>query len=227
MFLQSAGLLAVGSLLPGCNASESKDPNRLSKPNVIYILSDDLGYGDLSCYGQKRFATPHLDRLAREGMRFTQHYAGSTVCAPSRCSLMTGLHTGHTQIRGNIGVEPEGQYPLAEGTYTLPRMFKDAGYVTGAFGKWGLGGTGNSGDPSRHGFDLFFGYKCQSLAHFYYPKYLWRNEEKVELPDNDPKTQQGVYSHDLIMSEALKFIQDNKDKPFFVYLTGTIPREIS
>ncbi len=223
MFLQSAGLLAVGSLLPGCTMSESKGPNRLSKPNVIYILADDLGYGDLSCYGQKRFATPNLDRMAQEGLRFTQHYAGSTVCAPSRCSLMTGLHTGHTQIRGNIGFEPEGQYPLAEGTYTLPRMFKDAGYATGAFGKWGLGATGNSGDPGRQGFDLFFGYKCQSLAHFYYPKYLWRNEEKVELPDNDPKTQQGVYSHDLIMSEALKFIQDHKDKPFFVYLTATIP----
>ncbi|MEN6309195.1 MAG: arylsulfatase [Anaerohalosphaeraceae bacterium] len=223
MFLQTAGLLGIGSLLPSCSAWESNGHRRQSKPNVIYILADDLGYGDLSCYGQKRFATPNLDRLAQEGMRFTQHYAGSTVCAPSRCCLMTGLHTGHAQIRGNKGVEPEGQYPLAEGTYTLPRMFKDAGYATGAFGKWGLGGTGNSGDPSRQGFDLFFGYKCQSLAHFYYPKYLWRNEDKVELPDNDPKTQQGLYSSDLIMDEALQFVRANKDKPFFMYLTGTIP----
>ena len=136
MFLQAAGLLGIGAFLPSCRSLDSNGRIGQPKPNVIYILADDLGYGDLSCYGQKRFATPNLDRLAQEGMRFTQHYAGSTVCAPSRCSLMTGLHTGHAQIRGNKGVEPEGQYPLAEGTYTLPRMFKDAGYVTGAFGKW-------------------------------------------------------------------------------------------
>jgi arylsulfatase A len=222
-FLQYTGLLTTQLALAGCSClSSGKTPSK-NKPNVIYILADDLGYGDLSCYGQKRFETPNIDRLAAEGMRFTQHYSGSTVCAPSRCSLMTGLHTGHTQVRGNQEIKPEGQFPLAAGTFTLPTLFKKAGYVTGAFGKWGLGGPDSDGAPNKQGFDQFFGYNCQREAHFFYPKHLWRNEQKVELPDNDPTAQKGVYAHDLIVDEAFGFVRKNKDKSFFMYMPITIP----
>jgi arylsulfatase A-like enzyme len=213
--------------LAGC-LPDSQYPlaNRPAGPNIIYILADDLGYGDLSSYGQREFATPNIDRLAAEGLKFTQHYAGSTVCAPSRCSLMTGLHTGHCQIRGNKNTLPEGQWPLEAGTFTIARMLRDAGYTTGAFGKWGLGSPaaeGSDGDPNNQGFDYFFGYNCQSQAHKYYPRYLWRNLNKIELPGNDPEKQTGDYSHDLIMNEALGFIRKNKNGPFFVYLPLTIP----
>jgi arylsulfatase A len=222
-FLQYTGLLTTHCILAGCSTLANQKIAKKDRPNVIYILADDLGYGDLSCYGQKKFQTPNIDRLAAEGMLFTQHYSGSTVCAPSRCSLMTGLHTGHTQVRGNKGVEPEGQFPLAAGTLTLPTIFKQAGYVTGAFGKWGLGAAGNSGEPAKQGVDYFFGYQCQSQAHFYYPDHLRRNEQRVELPGNDPKTQQGAYSHDLIADEALAFVRKNKDKLFFMYMPVTLP----
>ncbi|NDV61953.1 sulfatase-like hydrolase/transferase [Puniceicoccales bacterium CK1056] len=184
-------------------------------PNIIYILTDDLGYGDLSCYGQEKFQTPHIDKLATEGIKFTQHYSGSTVCAPARCSLMTGLHTGHAQVRGNSPVWPEGQEPMAAGTVTIPSLLKSAGYTTGMFGKWGLGAPGSASDPMVF-FDEFYGYNCQRLAHSYYPEYLWHNNEKVPL---DGKT----HSHDLIMNAALEFIQSNKEKPFFCYLPVTIP----
>jgi len=222
-FLQYAGFLTTNCLLAGCNALAVQKIVKKDKPNVIYILADDLGYGDLSCYGQKKFQTPNIDRLAAEGMLFTQHYSGSTVCAPSRCSLMTGLHTGHTQVRGNSEIKPEGQFPLAAGTFTLPNMFKQAGYVTGAFGKWGLGGPGSSGDPNKQGFDYFFGYNCQRQAHYYYPDHLWRNEQRVELPDNNPSTQKGIYAHDLIVDEAFDFVRRNKDKSFFMFMPVTIP----
>jgi len=168
--------------------SLSKEESR--KPNIIYILADDLGYGDLSCYGQKKFKTPNIDRLAAEGIRFTQHYAGNTVCAPSRCALMTGLHTGHAQIRGNREVMPEGQAPMKAGTVTIPTLLSTAGYATGMFGKWGLGAPGSESDPVLF-FDEFYGYNCQREAHTYYPIHLWHNSNKVEL---DGKT----YSHDLI-----------------------------
>jgi len=186
------------------------------KPNIVYILADDLGYGDLSCYGQKKFRTPHIDRMAAEGMRFTDHYAGSTVCAPSRCCLMTGKHTGHAFIRGNKELRPEGQHPIPADTVTLAKRLKKAGYATGLFGKWGLGGPGTEGEPNRQGFDEFFGYNCQRHAHSYWVKYLWHNRKKVPL---DGKT----YSHDLILEQALKFIQANKDRPFFCYLPVTVP----
>lgn len=186
------------------------------KPNIIYILADDLGYGDLSCYGQTKFATPNLDRMAAEGMRFTQHYAGSTVCAPTRCVLMTGLHTGHCVIRGNAEVQPIGQQPMPGDTVTLPKLLKAAGYATGAFGKWGLGYPGSEGDPLNQGFDEFFGYNCQRNAHTYYPTWLYDNDQQIEL---DGKT----YAHDLIMDRALQFIRDHKDQPFFCYLPVTIP----
>ncbi len=192
------------------------------KPNIVYFLADDLGYGDLGCYGQKVIRTPYLDQMAREGMRFTQHYAGSTVCAPSRSCLMTGQHTGHTPIRGNKEVQPEGQWPLPADAVTLAEVLKKAGYVTGAFGKWGLGYPGSEGDPTKQGFDEFFGYNCQRMAHNQYPYYLWHNREKVWLPGNSGR-KTGQYGPDLIQQEALKFIERNKDRPFFLYVPCTLP----
>lgn len=221
-FLKLAGLQSV-LLLTGCSKGLRSGADSARKPNIIYILADDLGYGDLGCYGQSKFRTPHIDRMAREGMRFTQHYAGSTVCAPSRCSLMTGLHTGHCQVRGNKGMEPEGQYPLEADTVTLAHRLKAAGYATGAIGKWGLGGPGSSGEPNRQGFDYFYGFLCQSLAHNYYPTHLWRNDEKVVLEGNDPETQTGQYAHDLMADEALAFIRRHRSEPFFLYLPFIIP----
>jgi arylsulfatase A len=191
-------------------------PAAAEKVNIVYILLDDAGYGDLSCYGQTKFETPHIDRMAREGMKFTQHYAGSTVCAPTRSVLMTGKHTGRTYIRGNKEVQPEGQHPLPAGTVTLPKLLREAGYATGAFGKWGLGPPGSEGDPVNQGFDVFFGYNCQRQAHTYYPGHLWRNTERVEL---DGET----YAHDLIMEEGLKFIRDHRERPFFCFFPVTIP----
>ena len=186
-----------------------------SQPNIVYILLDDAGYGDLSCYGQKKFKTPNIDRLAAEGMKFTDHYAGSTVCAPTRCVLMTGKHTGHCFVRGNREVQPEGQAPMPAEIVTLPRVLKQAGYTTGAFGKWGLGAPGSASDPAEH-FDVFYGYNCQRQAHTYYPTHLWHNTKKIML---DEKT----YSHTMINDQALKFIEDHKAGPFFCFMPITIP----
>lgn len=186
------------------------------KPNIIYIMCDDAGFGDFSCYGQKLFETPNIDKLATEGMKFSQHYSGSTVCAPSRCSLMTGYHTGHCFVRGNKEVRPVGQHPIPDATLTVAEILKKAGYTTGAFGKWGLGSPGSEGDPVHQGFDRFYGYNCQRNAHTYYPRWLFDNLKRVEL---DGKT----YSHDLIMEQGLNWIRANKDKPFFCYLPVTIP----
>ncbi len=193
-----------------------------SPPNIIYILADDLGYGDLGCYGQQKFATPHLDRMAEEGIRFLRHYSGSTVCAPSRSVLMTGLHTGHTPIRGNQEVQPEGQMPLPGEEILLPERLKEAGYVTGAFGKWGLGFPGSEGDPVNQGFDRFFGYNCQRYAHRYYPEYLWSDREKYILEGND-WTQTVTYAPDVIQEETLEFIRNNRDTAFFAYVPMVIP----
>ncbi|MCP4888522.1 MAG: arylsulfatase [Planctomycetaceae bacterium] len=184
-------------------------------PNIIYIMADDLGYGDLSCFGQTKFETPNIDRIASEGVTFTDYYAGSTVCAPTRCVLMTGMHTGHTFVRGNREVQPEGQAPMPADIVTLPRLLKQAGYTTGMFGKWGLGAPGSESDPVKH-FDTFYGYNCQRQAHTFYPTHLWDNDRKVPL---DEKT----YSADLISDQLLKFVRDNKDKPFFAYVPFTIP----
>lgn len=188
------------------------------KPNVIFILADDLGYGDLGCFGQKLIQTPNIDKIAAEGMRFTQAYAGATVCAPSRCSLMTGMHNGHAAIRGNQEVKPEGQLPMPADTVTVAHMMKQAGYKTGLIGKWGLGHPGSVSTPDKMGFDYFFGYNCQREAHEYYPQHLWRNTEKVML--NGEK-----YSHDLMAEDALKFVRDNKGGPFFLDLSFTIPHQ--
>ncbi|ANQ52573.2 arylsulfatase [Flammeovirga sp. MY04] len=192
------------------------------RPNIIYILADDLGYGDLGCYGQSKIETPHIDKMANEGMLFFQHYAGSTVCAPSRSALLTGLHTGHTPIRGNRENKLEGQHPLRAEAFTMAEMLQQNGYTTGAFGKWGLGFVGTEGDPNNQGFDEFYGYNCQREAHRYFPKHLWHNDQKVLLEGNDFKNTV-TYSGDLIHEQALKFLEDNKDKPFFMYYPNVIP----
>ena len=206
--------------------------------NVVFILADDLGWGEVGCYGQKKIPTPHLDALAAQGMRFTQHYSGAPVCAPSRCVLMTGKHLGHAEVRGNLPAKrklpqfDEGQYPLTESAVTIAQLFQKAGYATGAMGKWGLGPVGSTGDPNRKGFDLFYGYNCQSVAHSYYPAHLWRNAEKVvinEKPIHSPAKQlEGqvklddwigqTYAPKLMIAEAEKFIEANKSGPFFLYL---------
>lgn len=186
------------------------------RPNIIFIMADDLGYGDLGCYGQTRIKTPHIDKLAAEGMRFTQCYAGSTVCAPSRSCLMTGQHTGHTLIRGNARI------PLRPEDTTIAEVMKGAGYATGIVGKWGLGEPDTTGVPNRQGFDHWFGYLNQRNAHNYYPDHLWRNEERHPLPANEGDGR-GAYTHDLFTEDALQFIDDNTAQPFFLYLPYTIP----
>jgi len=209
-------------IIHGCASKKSEESETGRRPNIIYILADDLGYGDLSCYGQTKFSTPNIDKLAEEGIQFTQHYSGSTVCAPSRSSLMTGLHTGHTPIRGNKEWKPEGQWPMGSEWYTIAEMMKEAGYVTGAFGKWGLGYPGSEGDPNNQGFDEFFGYNCQRMAHNYYPYHLWKNQEKVMLDGNEG-TEKGTYAPEIIHRQAIDFLEKNKDKEFFLYYPSVIP----
>jgi len=210
IFLSCFFLTAVSLLWTGVSSA-----SEATKPNIIYILLDDAGYGDLACYGQEKFPTPNIDRLAAEGMKFTDHYSGSTVCAPTRCCLMTGVHTGHSYVRGNREVQPEGQAAMPADIVTIPRLLAQAGYRSGAFGKWGLGAPGSTSDPAKH-FDWFYGYNCQRQAHNYYPNHLWQNFERVPL---DGKT----YTATLIGDEALQFIRDHHTQPFFAYLPVTIP----
>jgi len=191
------------------------------RPNIIYILADDLGYGDLGCYGQALIQTPRLDQMAAEGIRFTQHYAGSTVCAPSRSCLMTGQHTGHTRVRDNIGADGE-RVPLRAEDTTVAEVLRRAGYATGLIGKWGLGEPGTTGIPNRKGFDYFYGYLNQARAHNYYPDYVWRNETQVWLEGNRDGGK-GQYSHDLCTEEALSFVERHHREPFFLYLAYQIP----
>lgn len=196
------------------------------KPNIIFIMADDLGYGDLGSYGQKLIKTPHLDKMGAEGMKFLQCYAGSTVCAPSRSVLMTGQHTGHTYVRGNAKVNlPDEQVTVAE-------VLKKAGYVTALIGKWGLGHEGSEGMPTRQGFDHFYGYLDQHHAHNYYPTFLIRGEKRVKLKNKVPKegqwgqgvaTEKNEYTHDLMVKDTLEWVDKNHDKPFFLYLALTIP----
>lgn len=193
-------------------------PASAQRPNIVFILADDLGYGDVGAYGQQLIRTPHLDELAREGMTFTQMYAGTSVCAPSRSSLMTGQHTGHTYIRGNKEIRPEGQQPLPDSAITVAEVLRQAGYATGAFGKWGLGPVGSSGDPIRQGFDVFYGYNSQLESHRYYPTHLWDNDNRVALDHQD------VYAPDLIQQKLLAFIdQQTGGRPFFLYAAYTLP----
>jgi arylsulfatase A-like enzyme len=252
-------LFSVPLLLPlvvGCTAAKPPEPE--PPPNIVYILADDLGYGELGVYGQELIETPNIDRLARGGVRFTQHYSGSPVCAPSRGVILTGLHTGHAHIRGNdemgdrgdvwdfakMAADPnlEGQRPLPAGTRTLGRVLQEAGYATGFVGKWGLGGPLTEGIPNEQGFDFFFGYNCQRQAHTYYPVHLWRNREKVPLDNemvpphtpleegadpNDPASYARYrlqeYAPDLLLAEALEFMERKREGPFFLYFASPIP----
>ncbi len=250
-FVKRAGMTAAAMAfadLQGCASGDGRRP-----PNIVFILADDLGYNELGSYGQEKIRTPHLDRMAEEGMRFTQHYSGSPVCAPSRCVLLTGMHTGHAYIRDNDEMPErgdvwrdlslEGQRPLPENTTTIASLLKEVGYATGAMGKWGLGGPGSTGEPNRQGFDTWYGYLGQRLAHNYYPVHLWRNGEKHVLEGNeyfhphqrlpedaDPNAPASYepysgtqYAPDLIAEEALDFINRNREQPFFLFLPFTIP----
>ena len=213
------------------------------RPNVVFILADDLGYREMGAFGQKLIKTPNLDRLAAEGMKLTQHYSGNAVCAPSRCVLMTGKHPGHAIVRSNKATPPEGQWPIPDQEVTLAELMQSAGYVTGAFGKWGLGGPQSSGTPLKQGCDRFFGYNCQSHAHSYYPSYLWDDAKHVKLNNNppvpghaslakgadpaDPKSYDRFkgqdYAPDRINAAALDFIRKNKGRNFFLYYPTVIP----
>ena len=219
-----SAIIAVALCCHAGHAASAREPS--IKPNVIFILADDLGYGDLGCYGQQRIKTPHIDRLAREGMRFTDFYAGSTVCAPSRCVLMTGYHTGHCLIRGNARV------PLRPEDLTVAEVFHTAGYATALCGKWGLGEEGSTGVPTRQGFDFFFGYLNQHHAHNYYPAHLYRNDERIPLKNVVPgkgefgggvASEKIQYAPDLITAEALAWIEQNKADPFFLYFAPALP----
>jgi len=204
-------------------------------PNIVLIMADDLGYGELGSYGQTKIKTPVLDQLARDGMRFTNFYCGNAVCAPSRCVLMTGKHSGHAYVRNNgdpgkmlpitksLGAEFPGQNPLPAEEVTIAEMLKQKDYATAAIGKWGLGHFGSSGDPNLQGFDLFYGFNCQRHAHNHYPKFLWRNRTKETLPGNDRTLSGDTFSQDRFREVALEFIDENKDRPFFLYLPFAIP----
>lgn len=226
-------LLKLIAFFAACGLAVSPGAAPSGKPNAVFILADDLGYGDLGCYGQKLIQTPNIDRLAIEGMKFTQFYAGSCVCAPSRCVLMTGQHTGHCWVRGNAGRENIFAQTLREEDKTIAEVFKAAGYATAMFGKWGLGEIGSSGHPNQQGFDHFFGYLNQHHAHNYYTTFLVRNREPVALRNmpaqGDPERGDGWaktkvdYSHDLIFEEAMEWLAKNRSRPFFLYLPFTIP----
>src|SRR5437762_2974259 len=206
-------LALLGCFASGGSASAQPAP---PPPNVLLIQADDLGYGDVSAYGQARFQTPALDRLAREGIRFTQYYAGSTVCAPSRAALMTGTHTGHGWIRGNGGL-PGGDVPLRPEDVTMAEVLREAGYRTAVIGKWGLGQPGTTGQPDRQGFDYAFGFLDHRHAHRQFTDHLWRNGEQVRIDlDRD-------YVNDLFTKEAAAFIERGDPRPFFLYLNYTVP----
>lgn len=205
------------------------------KPNIVFIMADDLGYNELGCYGQQIIKTPNIDRIAAEGIKFTQFYSGEAVCAPARCVLMTGKHTGHSYIRNNanpkhlqhlkdqFGWEFPGQYPIPDEEVTIAELLKTKGYATAACGKWGLGHFGTTGDPNKQGFDLFYGFNCQVHAHNHYPKFLWRNNQKEILPGNDRTLYGETYSQDKFTEVALEFIRENQDAPFFLYLPFAVP----
>ena len=243
-----AVLISLGLGLGACQPDAGSP-----KPNIVLIVADDLGYGELGSYGQPRIRTPTLDRLAETGMRFSRHYSGSPVCAPSRATLLTGLHTGHAVVRDNDEMTErgdvwgdtliEGNHPLPSGTHTIGRMLQDAGYVTAAIGKWGLGGPGDTGEPNLQGFDHWYGYMCQREAHNYYPTHLWRNGEREALPGNppfrahqrfpaaadpnDPASYAGyrgeTYAMDVMMADAVAFVREHAAEPFFLYLPFPVP----
>lgn len=224
----------------GISLSAAEVANR--PPNIVFLIADDLGYGELGCFGQKIIRTPHLDRLAEQGMKMTRHYAGNPVCATSRCVLMTGMHPGHATIRNNREWKPEGQWPINDDDVTIAEVLKQAGYVSGGYGKWGLGGPDTAGRPLNQGFTHFFGYNCQREAHNFYPTFL-RNDGEVfplknpkfsahqKLPEgadpNDPASYEQFtgpdYSADLIAERAREFVRKYADQPFFLYYPTTVP----
>ncbi|TWU07553.1 arylsulfatase [Stieleria varia] len=234
--------LVLSVLLLG-SAPKPLHAQSAARPNVVFILADDLGYREMGAFGQELIKTPNLDRLAAEGMRLTQHYSGNAVCAPSRCVLMTGKHPGHAFVRNNRESKPEGQHPIPDSEITLAELMKRAGYATGAFGKWGLGGPATDGRPLNQGVDRFFGYNCQRHAHSYYPSYLWDNEQRIALSNdpeipghgslakdadpNDPRSYDEFkgtdYAPDRINAQVLQFIRDHKSEPFFLYYPTVIP----
>ena len=220
--MKSAYLLLIallGGSGPAASAAAPAPP-----PNIIFILSDDLAQGDLGCYGQKQIQTPNLDRMAAEGTRYTQAYCGTTVCAPSRTSLMTGLHSGHSPVRGNWEIaKGEGQIPLPAETVTVAGILQSAGYATACMGKWGMGMFDTTGSPLKKGFDHFFGYNCQRHAHSYFPTYLYRNDQRFDLPGNDGKGIGKTYAQDLIAQDVLDWVRQKKDQPFFLYYAITLP----
>ena len=233
--------LSLAVCLAGATLAGAATRAHPQATNIVFILADDLGYGELGCYGQKKIRTPHIDRLAREGMRFTQHYTGAPVCAPARCVLLTGQHLGRAQIRGNRdsgnGRIYPGQWPITAEIVTIAEALKAQGYKTGAFGKWGLGPSNTSGSPIEQGFDRYFGYNCQRNAHSYYPPFLDSDEREVAInkypiPGHDRKPEGEVraedyraenYAPDLILKEALAFLDRSKDAPFFLYLPFVEP----
>jgi arylsulfatase A-like enzyme len=210
----------IGLLLTLAAARAGELP---AKPNIIFILSDDLAQGDLGCYGQKLIKTPNLDRMAAEGTRYLQAYCGTSVCAPSRSSLMTGLHMGHCPVRANREAKPEGQLPLPAGTVTVARVLKDAGYATACTGKWGMGMFDTTGSPLKVGFDHFFGYNCQRHAHSYFPTYLYNDDKRFDLEGNDGKGIGKTYAQKLIADDTLAWVRKHKDQPFFLFYAITLP----
>ncbi|MBI1311559.1 sulfatase-like hydrolase/transferase [bacterium] len=238
LFPVLTAVVALAACVTGLSANAADQ-----KPNIVFILADDLGYRELGCFGQEKIKTPNLDRLASQGMKLTQHYCGNAVCAPSRCVLMTAKHPGHAFVRNNKSTPPEGQWPIPDSEVTLAEVLHDQGYVTGAFGKWGLGGPGSCGDPMVQGLDRFFGYNCQAHAHSYYPSYLWDNDKHIELNNNppipghkglakgaDPNNPRSYdefkgqdYAPDRINAAALEFVKANRDRPFFLYYPTVIP----
>ncbi len=211
--MRTLGFATAGMLLGlGCQASERAQ----RPPNVVLIVADDLGWGELGCYGQTKIRTPRIDALAAQGVRFTQFYSGAPVCAPSRCVLLTGKHNGHGAVRDNFEVQPEGQMDLPASEVTIAEALWERGYATGCFGKWGLSTPSSEGHPNAQGFGEFFGYICQRQAHNFYPDHLWRNRERVELDGTQ-------YSHDRIAAAALDFVRENRERPFFLYVPFTTP----
>lgn len=194
-----------------------------AQPNVIFILSDDLAMGDVGAYGQKLIQTPHLDRMGREGTRYLQAYTGTSVCAPARTSLMTGLHMGHSPVRANREIQPEGQMPLPAATLTVAQLFKAQGYATACVGKWGMGMFDTTGSPLKKGFDHFYGYNCQRHAHSYFPTYLYDDDRRFELPGNDGKAVGKTYAQELIADETVRWVRSVKDRPFFLFYAITLP----
>ncbi|MGY8672504.1 MAG: arylsulfatase [Verrucomicrobiia bacterium] len=236
-------LLAALTLLTFFSAVDAGAAKSATKPNIVFIIADDLGWAELGCYGQTKIKTPRVDSLARDGMKFTQAYAGNAVCAPSRCVLMTGKHPGHATVRNNRRMKPEGQFPLPAAEATIASLFAREGYRSGAFGKWGLGNTESTGNPLNKGFHRFFGYNCQSHAHSFYPATLWSDNELFPLKNDPPISGHGKLPADLdandpasysifkgqdyaperINGQALEFIRDNQDGPFFLYYPTIIP----